>query len=122
MNDLAQFDASNPLLSASMKMLPSAFFQITAVMVILAVLSAVIKQTTLVYILIFMYLVLATSCILWKQLRWVFFTGKLSKDIMADGTGGSKHNPLIQEGEIITRGEFLKENQKLPKPRRRKPI
>lgn len=102
MTDSAKISAKTLLGEINAELFPSTFLQIMIPLIFIGVIGWASKQLIIVYIILGIVFIFSLLGIVVRQLRWIFYIGKLSRDIMIDGTAGSLGKPLpnIEEGVL----------------------
>lgn len=101
MNDYQKFTYKNQWGELSAELIPSAFLQYGILLLLLGMVALFTNKPFITLIVIIIISFGAYKGITDKKLRWIFYKGKLSRDIMHDGTGGSKKKALRKVEEAV---------------------
>ncbi len=115
MSENQKISVKNPWGELSADLKPSAFLQICIPLLIIGIIALYQNQPIITFIVICIISFGAFKAITTKKLRWTFYTGKLSREIMTDGTGGSRHKPItnFQEADIVEEKQLQSPIKKL---------
>lgn len=106
MAESPKYSAKFGIIELTSILFPSAFSQTIFPLLVLVIVCLHYQLKEIAYIVIFYIFALITHGLL--KNKWIFFTGKQSRDIMRDGTGGSNTKPLIQDATYVTKKEAKK--------------